>query len=140
MEWQSFFIGMGVMMVLMAVVFALIPSRKNSEPDLQMKILHDFWRTSNENSTASRKHFESMAESLERIEGTYMSAVLKTLMEKKAAEALKDERAEEIVEIFKEAGLRIEPGAQYSVKGQIAQLLNGCKKLLQSTRNLEEAP
>ena len=69
MEWQSFFIGMGVMMVLMAVVFALIPSRKNSEPDLQMKILHDFWRENIKIGQGTQRIFLSMAESLERIEG-----------------------------------------------------------------------
>ncbi|KKN12377.1 hypothetical protein LCGC14_1017170, partial [marine sediment metagenome] len=136
MEWQSFFIGMGVMMVLMAVVFALIPSRR--KPDVQMQILHGFWRENIRISFDTQEIFLSMAESLERIEGNH-TAMLKTFLGKKAIKAtgidtklpFTDERAEEIVEIFKEAGLGIEPGAQYSVKGQIAQLLNGCKKLLQ---------
>ena len=37
---------------------------------------------------------------------------------------------DEIIQIFKDAGMCIELGAQYSVRGQIAQLLNGCKKLI----------
>jgi len=47
---------------------------------------------------------------------------------------MEDKQAEEIVEIFKEAGMKIELGAQYSVKGQIAQLLNGCERLLHADR------
>ncbi len=62
MEWQSFFIGMGVMMVLMAVVFALIPSRR--KPDVQMKILHGFWRENIRISLENQEAFESIAESL----------------------------------------------------------------------------
>ena len=50
---------------------------------------------------------------------------------------MEDKQAEEIVKIFQEAGLKIELGAQYSVKGQIAQLLNGCGRLLELTHNLE---
>ena len=43
---------------------------------------------------------------------------------------MEDKQAEEIIQIFKDAGMRIELGATYSVHGQIAQLLNGCKKLI----------
>ncbi len=42
---------------------------------------------------------------------------------------MKDKRAEEVVKIFKDAGMTIEPGAHFSVKGQIAQLLNGSEAL-----------
>ena len=35
--------------------------------------------------------------------------------------------SEEVLGIFRRNGLQIELGAQYSVRGQIAQLLNGCK-------------
>ena len=35
---------------------------------------------------------------------------------------------EEILGIFSRNGMRIELGAQFSAKGQIAQLLNGCKE------------
>ena len=45
---------------------------------------------------------------------------------------MEDKQAELIVEIFKNEGMRIELGAQYSVQGQIAQLLNGCQKLIAS--------
>lgn len=38
---------------------------------------------------------------------------------------------QEILEIFARNGLKIELGERYSVKGQIAQLLNGCKKVLE---------
>lgn len=44
---------------------------------------------------------------------------------------MKDERAEEIVKIFKDAGMTIELGANFSVKGQIAQLLNGSEALIE---------
>lgn len=40
-----------------------------------------------------------------------------------------DGHAEKIIKIFQQEGMRIQLGAQYSVKGQIAQLINGCKKL-----------
>ena len=43
---------------------------------------------------------------------------------------MEDKQAEEIIQLFKDAGMRIELGAQYSVRGQIAQLLNGCEKLI----------
>ena len=43
---------------------------------------------------------------------------------------MEDKEAERIVEIFKSNGMRIELGTQFSVKGQIAQLLNGCEQLL----------
>jgi len=36
---------------------------------------------------------------------------------------------EELVKVFEDEGMMITMGAQYSVKGQIAQLLNGLKKL-----------
>lgn len=42
-----------------------------------------------------------------------------------------DDQAERIVKIFADAGMTIELGAQFSVKGQIAQLLNGCEKLIE---------
>lgn len=45
------------------------------------------------------------------------------------AENALDKRAEEVVKIFKDAGMIIELGANFSVKGQIAQLLNGSKAL-----------
>lgn len=41
-----------------------------------------------------------------------------------------DEEAEKVLSFFKEAGMTIELGATCSVKGQIAQLLNGCRGLL----------
>jgi hypothetical protein len=37
--------------------------------------------------------------------------------------------SEELVQVFADEGMMITLGAQYSVKGQIAQLLNGLKKL-----------
>lgn len=37
---------------------------------------------------------------------------------------------EEIMEIFKDAGMAIESGANFSAKGQIAQLLNGVKQVV----------
>ena len=37
--------------------------------------------------------------------------------------------SQEILSVFKNLGMKIETGAQYSVKGQIAQLLNGAKQL-----------
>ena len=40
-----------------------------------------------------------------------------------------NEQAEKFIKIFSESGLIIDLGAQYSVKGQVAQLINGCKKL-----------
>ena len=43
---------------------------------------------------------------------------------------MKDVQAERILTIFKKAGLTVEPGAQFSVRGQIAQLLNGCEELI----------
>ena len=43
-----------------------------------------------------------------------------------------DETALKIIEIFQNAGMKIEHGARYSVHGQIAQLLNGCESLLAS--------
>jgi len=46
-----------------------------------------------------------------------------------------NEQAERIVKIFSESGLIIELGAQYSVKGQIAQLINGCKKLIEEMQS-----
>jgi len=64
MEWQSFFIGMGVMLVLMAVVFALIPSRR--KPDAQMQILHGFWRENIRISLETQEVFKSIAESLRK--------------------------------------------------------------------------
>jgi len=36
---------------------------------------------------------------------------------------------EEILGIFSRNGMRIELGAQFSAKGQVAQLLNGCKNV-----------
>jgi hypothetical protein len=41
---------------------------------------------------------------------------------------MKDSTCEKIVDIFKDVGMLIESGATYSVKGQIAQLLNGAEK------------
>ena len=38
--------------------------------------------------------------------------------------------SEDILELFKRNGMRIELGAQFSAKGQIAQLLNGCRELV----------
>lgn len=43
---------------------------------------------------------------------------------------MKDSEAERIVQIFKDAGMRIEIGETYSVRGQIAQLLNGVETFL----------
>ena len=43
---------------------------------------------------------------------------------------MKDVQAERILNLFKDAGLQIEPGANFSVRGQIAQLLNGCEELI----------
>lgn len=43
-----------------------------------------------------------------------------------------DEKADQVINIFKDAGIQIEPGARYSVRGQIAGLLYGCKKLIDS--------
>jgi len=40
-----------------------------------------------------------------------------------------DMTIEEILQVFENEGLNIELGAQYSVKGQIAQLINGLKRL-----------
>lgn len=48
-----------------------------------------------------------------------------------------DDQAEQIVKIFENAGMTIELGAQFSVKGQIAQLLNGCEKLMQQCKTDE---
>ncbi len=44
---------------------------------------------------------------------------------------MKDERAKEVVKIFEDAGMTIELGANFSVKGQIAQLLNGSEALIE---------
>ena len=41
-----------------------------------------------------------------------------------------DEEAQKILSFFIEAGMTFELGATYSAKGQIAQLLNGCRALL----------
>ena len=41
-----------------------------------------------------------------------------------------NDQAEKILKIFRNEGMLIQPGDQYSVKGQIAQLLNGCEKLI----------
>ena len=41
-----------------------------------------------------------------------------------------DALAEQILEIFKNAGMDIELGLNFSVRGQIAQLLNGCEQLI----------
>ena len=49
---------------------------------------------------------------------------------------MKDKRAEEVVKIFKGAGMTIELGANFSVKGQIAQLLNGVAELQQENNAL----
>ncbi len=46
-----------------------------------------------------------------------------------------NEQAEIFVKIFRESGLVIELGAQYSVKGQIAQLINGSKKLIEEMQS-----
>jgi hypothetical protein len=43
---------------------------------------------------------------------------------------MKDVQAERILNLFKECGLEITPGATFSVRGQIAQLLNGCERLI----------
>ncbi len=43
---------------------------------------------------------------------------------------MKDVQAERILTIFKDAGLEITPGATFSVRGQLAQLLNGCEVLI----------
>ncbi len=43
---------------------------------------------------------------------------------------MRDVQAERILTIFKSAGVEIEPGATFSVRGQIAQLLNGCEELI----------
>ena len=43
---------------------------------------------------------------------------------------MKDVQAERILTLFKDAGLEIVPGANFSVRGQIAQLLNGCEELI----------
>ncbi len=74
MEWQSFLIGMGVMMVLMAVVFALIPDHGKKKSDAQMETLkeylmsnRDFWRQNIEIATANQRHFESIAGDLRTI-------------------------------------------------------------------------
>lgn len=48
---------------------------------------------------------------------------------------MEDKEAERIIEIFKSEGMQIELGAQYSVRGQIAQLLNGCKKLFREQKD-----
>lgn len=48
---------------------------------------------------------------------------------------MNDEQVDEIVKIFQDSGMTIELGAQYSVKGQIAQLLNGCEVLI-NKRNI----
>lgn len=37
---------------------------------------------------------------------------------------------EEILRLFERNGMRIELGAQFSARGQIAQLLNGCRELV----------
>lgn len=41
-----------------------------------------------------------------------------------------DDQAGTIIKIFQNAGMTIELGAQFSVRGQIAQLLNGCGELI----------
>jgi hypothetical protein len=41
---------------------------------------------------------------------------------------------EDILKVFEEAGMRIEFGAQFSVRGQIAQLLNGVNALMPSDK------
>jgi hypothetical protein len=46
---------------------------------------------------------------------------------------MEDAQAERIIKIFEEAGFRIELGATFSAKGQIAQLLNACNKLIDTT-------
>lgn len=43
---------------------------------------------------------------------------------------MRDVQAERILQIFKDAGLEITPGATFSVRGNIAQLLNGCENLI----------
>lgn len=51
---------------------------------------------------------------------------------------MKDKQAEKIVQIFKDAGMNIEIGAAYSVRGQIAQLINGCKNMTPSIDLLQK--
>jgi hypothetical protein len=41
-----------------------------------------------------------------------------------------DVQTERVLEIFKDTGMIIELGANFSVRGQIAQLLNGCEQLI----------
>lgn len=51
---------------------------------------------------------------------------------------MKDERAQEIVKIFEDAGMTVELGANFSVKGQIAQLLNGSEALIEQCAEVVE--
>ncbi len=43
---------------------------------------------------------------------------------------MRDVQAERILKIFKDAGMDIIPGAEFSVRGQIEHLLNGCEELI----------
>ncbi len=67
MEWISFFIGMGAMVLLIVVVFLLVPERRNKKPDVQMQVLHDYWRQSIATAQISQNHFKSIAETLQEI-------------------------------------------------------------------------
>lgn len=52
---------------------------------------------------------------------------------------MEDERAEAIVKIFEDAGMTIDLGANFSVKGQIAQLLNGSEALVEQCAKVVES-
>ncbi len=47
-----------------------------------------------------------------------------------------DKRSKQILKVFSENGIRIEIGARYSVKGQIAGLLNGTSEIMSSSERL----
>jgi hypothetical protein len=44
---------------------------------------------------------------------------------------------QEIVELFKAEGMRIELGTTFSVRGQVAQLISGVRKISRDTERLD---
>lgn len=51
---------------------------------------------------------------------------------------MKYERAEQVIMIFEDAGMTIDIGATFSVKGQVAQLLNGSEALIEQCATVVE--
>lgn len=51
---------------------------------------------------------------------------------------LEDKECDKILDIFKKAGMRIDIGENSSVKGQIAQLLNGVTELIKENHTFRK--